>query len=103
MIAVPGGRVEYEDVPGDPALAPLLFLHEGRSFRDPPDRAAESSQPDLATIDRSDIGPNALDGAHPPTSQRSTTVRTRGCSRSDRRGRRSAISRRPTSPSSGRA
>lgn len=26
---VPGGRVEYEDVPGDPALAPLLFLHEG--------------------------------------------------------------------------
>lgn len=28
-IAVPGGRVEYEDVPGDPGLAPLLFLHEG--------------------------------------------------------------------------
>jgi pimeloyl-ACP methyl ester carboxylesterase len=29
LIAVPGGCVEYEDVPGDPALAPLLFLHEG--------------------------------------------------------------------------
>jgi pimeloyl-ACP methyl ester carboxylesterase len=28
-VAVPGGHVEYEDVPGDPALAPLLFLHEG--------------------------------------------------------------------------
>jgi pimeloyl-ACP methyl ester carboxylesterase len=29
VVEVPGGRVEYEDVPGDPALAPLLFLHEG--------------------------------------------------------------------------
>lgn len=29
LVAVPGGRVEYLDVPGDPALAPLLFLHEG--------------------------------------------------------------------------
>jgi pimeloyl-ACP methyl ester carboxylesterase len=29
MVDVPGGRVEYEDVRGDPALAPLLFLHEG--------------------------------------------------------------------------
>ena len=29
LVDVPGGRVEYEDVPGDPALAPLLFLHEG--------------------------------------------------------------------------
>ena len=28
-VAVPGGHVEYEDVPGDPARAPLLFLHEG--------------------------------------------------------------------------
>jgi pimeloyl-ACP methyl ester carboxylesterase len=28
-VAVPGGRVEYEDVPGDPARPPLLFLHEG--------------------------------------------------------------------------
>jgi pimeloyl-ACP methyl ester carboxylesterase len=28
-VEVPGGRVEYEDVPGDPALPPLLFLHEG--------------------------------------------------------------------------
>lgn len=28
-VAVPGGRVEYADVPGDPELAPLLFLHEG--------------------------------------------------------------------------
>lgn len=28
-VAVPGGRVEIEDVPGDPARAPLLFLHEG--------------------------------------------------------------------------
>lgn len=26
---VPGGRVEYDDVPGDDSLAPLLFLHEG--------------------------------------------------------------------------
>ncbi len=29
LLAVPGGRVEYLDVPGDPARAPLLFLHEG--------------------------------------------------------------------------
>jgi pimeloyl-ACP methyl ester carboxylesterase len=29
LVDVPGGRVEYEDVPGDPAGAPLLFLHEG--------------------------------------------------------------------------
>lgn len=29
LIEVPGGSVEFEDVPGDPALAPLLFLHEG--------------------------------------------------------------------------
>jgi pimeloyl-ACP methyl ester carboxylesterase len=29
LAGVPGGRVEYDDVPGDPALAPLLFLHEG--------------------------------------------------------------------------
>jgi pimeloyl-ACP methyl ester carboxylesterase len=29
LLEVPGGRVEYEDVPGDPALAPLLLLHEG--------------------------------------------------------------------------
>ncbi len=28
-VEVPGGRVEYDDVPGDPDLAPLLFLHEG--------------------------------------------------------------------------
>lgn len=29
LVDVPGGRVEYDDVPGDPARAPLLFLHEG--------------------------------------------------------------------------
>src|ERR671923_640259 len=29
LVDVPGGRVEYDDVPGDPAHAPLLFLHEG--------------------------------------------------------------------------
>jgi pimeloyl-ACP methyl ester carboxylesterase len=29
LVDVPSGRVEYEDVPGDPALVPLLFLHEG--------------------------------------------------------------------------
>jgi pimeloyl-ACP methyl ester carboxylesterase len=29
LVAVPGGRVEYLDVPGDPGRAPLLFLHEG--------------------------------------------------------------------------
>ena len=28
-ISVPGGQVEYQDIPGDPARAPLLFLHEG--------------------------------------------------------------------------
>jgi pimeloyl-ACP methyl ester carboxylesterase len=28
-VEVPGGRVEYVDVPGDPDRAPLLFLHEG--------------------------------------------------------------------------
>lgn len=29
IVAVPGGRVEYQDLPGDPTRAPLLFLHEG--------------------------------------------------------------------------
>jgi pimeloyl-ACP methyl ester carboxylesterase len=29
LVGVPGGRVEYEDVAGDPARAALLFLHEG--------------------------------------------------------------------------
>jgi pimeloyl-ACP methyl ester carboxylesterase len=29
LLEVPGGRVEYEDVPGDAGPAPLLFLHEG--------------------------------------------------------------------------
>lgn len=29
LVAVPGGKVEYLDVPGDPERAPLLFLHEG--------------------------------------------------------------------------
>lgn len=29
LVAVPGGRVEVLDVPGDPSSAPLLFLHEG--------------------------------------------------------------------------
>ncbi len=29
LLEVPGGRVEYEDVPGDADAAPLLFLHEG--------------------------------------------------------------------------
>jgi pimeloyl-ACP methyl ester carboxylesterase len=29
MVEVPGGRVEYDDVPGDPSRPPLLFLHEG--------------------------------------------------------------------------
>ena len=28
-VAVPGGHVEYADIPGDPGRAPLLFLHEG--------------------------------------------------------------------------
>lgn len=28
-VPVPGGRVEYVDVPGDPDRAPLLLLHEG--------------------------------------------------------------------------
>jgi pimeloyl-ACP methyl ester carboxylesterase len=29
LVAVPGGRVEVDDVPGDPGRAPLLLLHEG--------------------------------------------------------------------------
>lgn len=29
LVAVPGGRVEHLDVPGDPDRAPLLLLHEG--------------------------------------------------------------------------
>jgi pimeloyl-ACP methyl ester carboxylesterase len=28
-VEVPGGRVEYLDLPGDPGRPPLLFLHEG--------------------------------------------------------------------------
>lgn len=46
-VAVPGGRVEYLDVPGDPALAPLLFLHEGLGsvalWRGFPRRVAEAT------------------------------------------------------------
>jgi pimeloyl-ACP methyl ester carboxylesterase len=45
--AVPGGRVEYDDVPGDPARAPLLFLHEGLGsvglWRGFPRRIAEAT------------------------------------------------------------
>ena len=29
LTAAPGGRVEYDDVPGSPDRSPLLFLHEG--------------------------------------------------------------------------
>ncbi len=29
LLELGGGRVEYDDVPGDPDRAPLLFLHEG--------------------------------------------------------------------------
>jgi pimeloyl-ACP methyl ester carboxylesterase len=29
LLDLPGGRVEYEDVPGEPGRAPLLLLHEG--------------------------------------------------------------------------
>lgn len=29
LLDLGGARVEYDDVPGDPARAPLLFLHEG--------------------------------------------------------------------------
>ncbi|MEJ3654737.1 alpha/beta hydrolase [Actinomycetes bacterium KLBMP 9759] len=29
LVAVPGGRVEFDDVPGDSSASPLLFLHEG--------------------------------------------------------------------------
>lgn len=29
LLDLDGHRVEYDDVPGDPGLAPLLFLHEG--------------------------------------------------------------------------
>jgi pimeloyl-ACP methyl ester carboxylesterase len=47
LIEVPGGRVEYEDVPGDPALAPLLHLHEGlgsvRLWRGFPNRLAAAT------------------------------------------------------------
>jgi len=46
-VAVPGGRVEYSDVPGDPELAPLLFLHEGLGsvalWRGFPERIAAAS------------------------------------------------------------
>jgi pimeloyl-ACP methyl ester carboxylesterase len=28
-VRIPGGRLEYQDLPGDPVRAPLLFLHEG--------------------------------------------------------------------------
>lgn len=46
-VAVPGGRVEYEEVPGDPARPPLLFLHEGLGsvglWRGFPRRVAEAT------------------------------------------------------------
>lgn len=52
LVAVPGGRVEYLDVPGaaaraDPTLPPLLFLHEGlgsvRLWRGWPEAVAAAS------------------------------------------------------------
>ncbi len=47
LLAVPGGRVEYLDVPGDPGRAPLLFLHEGlgsvRLWRGWPERVAAAT------------------------------------------------------------
>jgi pimeloyl-ACP methyl ester carboxylesterase len=46
-VPVPGGRVEYQDIPGDPARAPLLFLHEGLGsvglWRGFPDRIAAAT------------------------------------------------------------
>ena len=47
LVDVPGGRVEYLDVPGDPGLPPLLFLHEGlgsvRLWRGWPERLAAAT------------------------------------------------------------
>ena len=46
-ISVPGGQVEYQDIPGDAARAPLLFLHEGlgsvRLWRGFPERIAAAT------------------------------------------------------------
>jgi pimeloyl-ACP methyl ester carboxylesterase len=48
LVAVPGGRVEYLDVPGDPGRAPLLFLHEGlgsvRLWRGWPEEVAAATE-----------------------------------------------------------
>jgi len=47
LVPVPGGRVEYLDLPGDPARAPLLLLHEGlgsvRLWRDWPTALAAAT------------------------------------------------------------
>jgi pimeloyl-ACP methyl ester carboxylesterase len=55
-VAVPGGRVEYLDVPGDPRRAPLLLLHEGlgsvRLWRDWPAALAAASGRRLVAYSR---------------------------------------------------
>jgi len=56
LVAVPGGRVEYLDLPGDPARAPLLLLHEGlgsvRLWRDWPTALAAATGRRLVAYSR---------------------------------------------------
>jgi len=55
-VAVPGGRVEYLDIAGDPKRAPLLLLHEGlgsvRLWRDWPAALAAASGRRLVAYSR---------------------------------------------------
>jgi pimeloyl-ACP methyl ester carboxylesterase len=55
-VAVPGGRVEYLDIAGDPRRAPLLLLHEGlgsvRLWRDWPAALAAASGRRLVAYSR---------------------------------------------------
>jgi pimeloyl-ACP methyl ester carboxylesterase len=69
LVEVPGGRVEYEDVPGDPALVPLLFLHEGlgsvRLWRGFPRRLAAATGRRAVAYSRLGHG-----GSDPPPGKR---------------------------------
>jgi pimeloyl-ACP methyl ester carboxylesterase len=68
-VAVPGGRVQVQDLPGDPGRAPLVFLHEGLGsiglWRGFPDRIAASTG--RRTISYSRLGHGFSD---PPPARR---------------------------------
>jgi len=72
LVAVPGGRVEYLDVPGDPGRAPLLFLHEGlgsvRLWRGWPEAVAAATGRRVVAYSRLGHGCSDLPPAPPRAS-----------------------------------